>query len=328
MKVQRQVAWVYVWYFQRILRKANVIKGCFLDIWIYFTLLAAFMQAVRTAGQKELSGKLNAMATTGVRYVFALPFAWLYLWGILDYRGVDVPELTPDFLLYALIACVMQIIGTVCLVAAFQYKNFAVATSLAKTEAIQVAVVGALVFSAPLSGLGWLSVIVGVMGVFLVSKVKFTSSAIFRGSDSINGLGYGLAAGLGLAITTLLIRESSLALNTDLMVSAAMTLVFMITVQSLISLVYVAAQDKSQLPLMLKHWRLCLFVGITSVLGSIGWFTASSYQNAAFVKALGQVEFFITLALTYRVFKEKVSVKEYLGMFLIIASVVILLLWA
>lgn len=328
MKMQRQVVWVYMWYFQRILGKTNVIKGAFLDIWIYFTLLAAFMQAVRTAGQKELSGKLNAMATTGVRYVFALPFAWLYLWGILDYRDVDVPELTPDFLQYALIACVMQIIGTVCLVAAFQYKNFAVATSLAKTEAIQVAVVGALVFSAPLSGLGWLSVIVGVIGVFLVSKVKFTSNAIFRGSDSINGLGYGLAAGLGLAITTLLIRESSLALNTDLMVSAAMTLVFMITVQSLISLVYVAAQDKSQLPLMLKHWRLCLFVGITSVLGSIGWFTASSYQNAAFVKALGQVEFFITLALTYRVFKEKVSVKEYLGMFLIIASVVILLLWA
>ena len=141
-------------------------------------------------------------------------------------------------------------------------------------------------------------------------------------------MGYGLAAGLGLAITTLLIRESSLALNTNLMVSAAVTLVFMITVQSVISFIYIYLQDKSQLPLMFKHWRLCLFVGITSVLGSIGWFTAASFQNAAYVKALGQVEFFITLALTYRVFKETITLKEYLGMFLIVLSVVILLLWA
>jgi len=299
-----------------------------LEIWIYFTLLAATMQAVRTAGQKQLSGKLNAMATTSVRYVYALPFAWVYLWWVLEFRNIGVPVLNYDFLGYALIACITQIIGTVCLVAAFRYKNFAVATSLAKTEAIQVAIVGALLFAAPLSIMGWFSVIVGVIGVFLVSKIKFNPRAILSGSDAMNGLAFGLAAGLGLAITTLLIRESSLALNTDLFVSAAVTLVFMITVQAVFSVVYVYFQDKKQLGLLLKHWRLCLFVGVTSVLGSIGWFTATSFQTAAYVKALGQVEFFITLALTYRLFKEKITVIEYLGMFLIILSVVILLLWA
>ena len=296
--------------------------------WIYFTLLAATMQAVRTAGQKQLSGKLNSMATTGVRYVYALPFAWAYLWWMLEFRNISIPTLNNDFLYYALIACITQIIGTACLVAAFRYKNFAVATSLAKTEAIQVAIVGALLFAAPLSTMGWFSVIVGVVGVFFASKVKFNPREILAGSDAMTGLSFGLAAGLGLAITTLLIRESSLALNTDLIVSAAVTLVFMITVQSIISVVYVYVQDKKQLGLMLTHWRLCLFVGVTSVLGSIGWFTAASLQTAAYVKALGQVEFFITLALTYRLFKEKITTIEYIGMFLIILSVVILLLWA
>jgi len=298
------------------------------EIWIYFTLLAATMQAVRTAGQKQLSGKLNAMATTAVRYVYALPFAWAYLAWMLSFKQIAVPELNNEFLVYALIACVTQIIGTVFLVAAFRYKNFAVATSLAKTEAIQVAVVGALLFAAPLSFMGWFSVIVGVVGVFLVSKVKFSFRNVMAGSDAMTGLAFGLGAGLGLAITTLLIRESSLALNTDLIVSAAVTLVFMITVQTFISITYVYLQDKSQLGLMLKHWRLCLFVGITSVLGSIGWFTGASFQTAAYVKALGQVEFFITLALTYHLFKEKITAIEYFGMFLIILSVVILLLWA
>ena len=299
-----------------------------MDTWIYFTLLAAFMQAIRTAGQKHLSGQLNAMATTAVRYVFALPFAWLYAWWLLDYKEIQVPTLTPLFLQYALVACVMQILGTFCLVAAFKYRNFAVATSLAKTEAIQVAIVGALLFSVSLSAMGWLSVVVGVVGVFLVSKVKFRVKDFIGDSQGLIGLGYGLAAGLGLAITTLLIRESSLALNTNLMVSAAITLVFMITVQSVISCLYLYVQDKSQFFLMFKYWKICLFVGITSLLGSIGWFTGASYQNAAYVKALGQVEFFITLALTYRVFKESITLKEYFGMFLIVFSVLILLLFA
>ncbi|GLX80179.1 multidrug transporter [Thalassotalea insulae] len=295
-----------------------------METWVYFTLLAAFMQAVRTAGQKQLSGHLNAMATTAVRYLYALPFAIGYLVWIVDYRDIPIPELTESFVIYALIASVMQILGTACLVAAFKYRNFAVATSLSKTEAIQVAVVGAIVFSASLSLLGWLSVIIGVIGVLIVSKVRFTYADVFQNP----GAGFGLASGLGLAITTLLIREASLALNTDLMVSAATALVFMIVTQSLISLIYIVVTDSKQLKTMVSQWRLCLFVGITSVLGSIGWFTGASYQNAAYVKALGQVEFFITLILTYRIFKEKISLREYLGMVLIIASVVILLLWA
>ncbi len=282
------------------------------------------MQAVRTAGQKQLGQYLNAMATTSVRYVYALPFAYLYLFVLLDVREQSIPNLNNTFLMYALIASVMQIIGTACLVAAFNYRNFAVATSLAKTEAIQVAILGALLFSASLSVLGWVSVIIGVLGVLIVSKVQFTFNDVFRNP----GAGFGLASGLGLAITTLLIRESSLALNSDLMISAAVTLVFMITVQSILSLAYVYVQNKQQINVMMSQWRLCLFVGITSVLGSIGWFTGASFQNAAYVKALGQVEFFITLILTYRIFKERISLKEYIGMFLIMLSVVILLLWA
>lgn len=295
-----------------------------METWIYFTLLAAFMQAVRTAGQKQLSSHLNAMATTAVRYVYALPFAAVYLYWMLDHREVAMPILTHQFIEFAMIASVMQIIGTACLVAAFKYRNFAVATSLAKTEAIQVAIVGAIVFSTALSLLGWISVVIGVIGVLIVSKVKFTYADVFQNP----GAGFGLASGLGLAITTLLIREASLALNTDLMVSAAVTLVFMITVQSVLSMLYVFLSDKSQITTMFTQWRLCLFVGVTSVIGSIGWFTGASYQNAAYVKALGQVEFFITLFLTYRIFKEKITKMEYLGMFLIILSVAILLLWA
>ena len=292
--------------------------------WIYFTLLAATMQAVRTAGQKQLGTKLNTMAASGVRYIFALPFGFLYLYFVSQYTQVELPKLNQQFIIYALIACAAQIIGTACLVAAFKYRNFAVSSSLSKTEAVQIAVIGAILFSSPLSALGWFSVIISAVGVFFLSKVKFKIKDLLGNPGAL----YGLASGLGLAFATLLIREASLALSTNLFLSAAVTLVFMISVQSLFSIVYLWFEDKKQFPLMCKHWRLALFVGITSVLGSIGWFTAASLQLAAYVKALGQVEFFITLLLTYRVFKEKITLAEYIGMVLIVLSVLVLLLWA
>mgnify|MGYP001987515576 CR=1 FL=1 len=161
------------------------------------------MQAIRTAGQKQLSGDLSGMATTGVRYIYALPFACLYLIFISEQRDVALPALNNEFLQYALIACFMQIIGTFCLVAAFKYRNFSVATSLAKTEAIQVAVVGALVFSVSLSLLGWLSVLIGVIGVLIVSKVRFTFESkihallvIWASQPSPGCLGLGLSGAL------------------------------------------------------------------------------------------------------------------------------------
>jgi len=295
-----------------------------METWIYFTLLAAVMQAVRTAGQKQLTSQLSRIATTGVRYLFALPFAWAYLFWLMSVYPQHSPELNSTFILFASAASVAQLLGTLALVAAFSYRNFAVASSLSKTEAIQIAIIGAIFFSSPLSALGWFSVVIGVVGVILLSKVSF------KVRDIVNdpGAGFGLASGLGLALATLMIREASLSLNTHLMVSAAVTLAFLVTAQAIISAAYMLVKEREQFTKMMVNWRLCFFVGLTSLLGSIGWFTAASYQTAAYVKALGQVEFFITLMLTYRVFKEKVTLKEYLGMLLIIISVVVLLLWA
>jgi len=178
--------------------------------WISLTLFAALMQSLRTAGQKELAGKVSAVASTHVRYLFGLPFALIYLALIMYTHGDEQWQLGARFYLYATAAAIAQIVATACLVSVLTKRNFAVGTAYAKTLA--------------------------------TSK------------------------------------------------------------------------------------RLCTFVGVTSVLGSIGWFTAMTLQYPALVKALGQIEFIFALVLTGRVFKEKNTTRELLGMFLIVASVVILML--
>jgi len=88
---------------------------------------------------------------------------------------------------------------------------------------------------------------------------------------------------------------------------------------------YVVLKERAQLPVMLREWRVGAFVGATSALGSIGWFTAFTLQKASFVKALGQIEFIFTLAISVLFFREKSPAGELVGMALVVAGIVYLL---
>lgn len=50
-----------------------------------------------------------------------------------------------------------------------------------------------------------------------------------------------------------------------------------------------------------------------------------SLQEAALVKTLGQLEFVVTLLITYRYFGERINAREYLGILLVVVSIGLLL---
>ena len=101
------------------------------DNWVAWTLLAASMQSVRTAGQKYLTGNISPLAATMVRYLFGLPFAVAYLVVIAMARDFVLPPLNPTFIVCAFLAGVLQIIATVLLVHLFTMRNFAVGSTYA-----------------------------------------------------------------------------------------------------------------------------------------------------------------------------------------------------
>lgn len=291
-----------------------------MQTWIVFTLLAVVMQSVRTAGQKQIARKLSVEATTLVRFLFGLPFAALYF--LVLWSQTDAPlNLSAQYFSSASLAGLAQIGATLCLVKALTIRNFAVGTALAKTEAIMTALLGTMFFSATLSMLGYLSVIVGVLGLLVASNWRFNWQDLFS-NESIK---YGLGAGLGFALASLWIREASLSLQAPLIFSAATVLVYMVGFQALLCLLWVVFTDRQQFRLVAANLPASAFIGFTSVTGSVGWFTAMSLQEAALVKTLGQLEFVVTLAITYLYFGERISVREYVGIVLVAISIVLLL---
>lgn len=290
--------------------------------WIAFTILAAFMQAVRTAGQKQLTSSVTPMSTTLIRYVFGLPFAIVYLLYLSDGQTqallLDASKNT-RFLVYGAAAGLAQIAATFLLVKVFSFRNFTVGTSFAKTEAIQAAVLGTVLFASTLTPLAWLAVGIGFVGIFIVSIPTKTQSW-----EAQNVL-LGTLSGTAFALTSLWLREASLSLNLPVLQSAAITLVCIVSFQSLVCIIYTALREPYQFSAIRARLGLATFVGLTSALGSIGWFTAMTFQNPAMVKSLGQIEFIFTLLLTTLFFKERVSTRELLGVTAIVASVILLL---
>ena len=70
---------------------------------------------------------------------------------------------------------------------------------------------------------------------------------------------------------------------------------------------------------------MSLLVGIAGALASVGWFTAMTIENAAYVRALGQIELVFTFATSYFLFKEKTGWLEFLGIVLVVAGLFLLL---
>lgn len=298
-----------------------------LEPWVWWTLLAASMQSVRTAGQKYLTSEVSPLAATLVRYLFGLPFVFLYLFFVLSRSALATSELREvnlgfTFFLSATLAGILQIVATVLLVRLFSMRNFAVGSTYIRTEIVITAILAMLFFSESISFISWVAIVICVSGLIVINTARSGRISSLWNQSAL----FGLASGLCFSLTSLFLRQASLSLeNPDSQYTAAMTLAYMVSIQTLITFAYVYVSDRPQIRLIMVNWRPSVFVGITSVLGSIGWFTAMTIERAALVKTVGQVEIIFTLLISIFFFREIPARKEIAGMLLIIGSVIVLL---
>ncbi len=297
-------------------------------LWIALTILAAFMQAVRTAAQKQLANKLDATIVTWVRFAFGLPFAFLLLIYLFDWSLPPI-TLSSRYLLFCLLIAVSQLLATWLLVLLLQRRNFAIGSTLVKSEAIFTALIGLLFFAEHISVIGWLAIILGIVGLLIASMGKFnlSLSTLLGGIDSMSAK-LGLCAGIGFAVASACIRQANLSLTqVDSPIGqATITLSTVIAIQTIIGAVFVLTRTRGAVAQISNNFSICTFIGITSMLGSFGWFAAYAFQNAAYVKTLGQIEFVFTLLIAWFYFKEKIQSYEYFAILLVGLSA-LLIIW-
>ncbi len=300
-------------------------------LWIPITLFAALMQSVRTAAQKTLNQNLSTMGTTYVRSLFGMPPLFIFLGATMAYSGLGIPAYNPAFLIHTSIAALTQVLATALLIYLFRLKNFAIGTMLTKSDVILTALIGTLLFSEQLTLLGWVALAVVLFGVVLMLLGKVSSRTFRDSGDTLWGLFIGrtsqiaLLCALMFALSYLFLREATrdLGEHHHFAWRAGWTVVVATGLQTIFLGLWLARKEPTVFSKMWQAKGIASFIGLTSALGSIGWYSAFALQNAAYVRAVGQIEAVFTLAISWLYFHEKITRLELMGLIVTVAGVLI-----
>ena len=299
-----------------------------MELWIPLTIAAAFFQNIRSAMQKHLKGKLSTLGATYVRFIYALPIAIVYFFVVVYLEAEPVPTMNPEFLLYALLGGICQIVFTIFLLWLFSFHNFAVGTTFSKLEVIMVAVFGLLLLGDRLTPAVVIAIAMSALGLVILSagQAKLRIDSLIKGLWRLPTL-IGIACAAWLGMSVVMFRAATLSLDVhSFLMAASFTLLIVLILQTAIMGILIGVREPQQLSKIFRYWRPAAWVGISGGLASIGWFSAFTLQNATYVRALGQVELIFTFVVTLLVFREKVSLAETGGILLIGASIILLLL--
>lgn len=299
-----------------------------MDLWIPITVGAAFFQNLRSAFQKHLKATLSTTGATFSRFAFAAPLACLYVLGLATLAGHPMPSPNPTFLVYGAIGGLAQISATALLVYLFGFRNFAVGTTYSKTETVQTAIFGLVILGDPLSGAAFLAILISLAGVVAISaarsQVRFTGLATSLTEPPAL---IGIASGACFGISAVSYRAASLSLGDQgFLIQAAFTLACVTVFQTIVMAVYMRLREPGQVTQVFRSWRVAAWAGVTGMIASAGWFTAMTIQNAAYVRALGQIELVFTFAASILVFRETTNRVEVLGILLVVGGILLLVL--
>lgn len=288
-------------------------------MWILFTLLAAFSQAWRNAFQSKLSESASTASVTLARFILASPLAGLYLWSLYQIAPAESLAINDDFLAFVLGASIMQIIATGLMVVLFKQNNYAIGAGLAKSEALVAAILGVLFFGSSLTLLGWFGVFIGAIAVLLLSGFSLRA---FNGKTAL----VGLACGTSFALTSLWVREASIASGLPFPHSAAWVLLLVLVCQTVMLSMYLTIREPHSWRVLWQRRKLTLAISVSSCIGSIGWFSAMSLEHVAYVKTLGQIEVFFTLLISFLWLKAPVKKRDSMGLLLIAVAAILVML--
>ncbi|ERM58150.1 MULTISPECIES: DMT family transporter [Vibrio] len=287
--------------------------------WIAFTLLAAFSQSWRNAFQSKLSGTMSVAGVTLARFIWAGPIALIYLCALYQWQPVAVPSFSGKFGFFIVAAAIMQILATGLMVMLFKLENYAIGAGLAKCEAPVSAVLSVLFFGTALTVTGWIGVLIGTLGVLIMS-----SSSGWR-SLSPKVFLLGMACSTAFALTSLWVREASLSIGLPFPHSAAWVLFLVISLQTVIICTYLFFRERDTLRQIFTKSKLVVMTSLASVIGSLGWFSAMSLQAVPYVKTLGQIEVVFMVLISYFWLGQSIARKDILALILLsIAAVLVM----
>ncbi|MBA2964057.1 MULTISPECIES: DMT family transporter [Ramlibacter] len=292
-------------------------------IWVPIAIFAALVQTARNAAQRSLVAQAGTLGATLARFLYGLPFAlaWVLLLHAMPATAAAVPHFHAAYFGWLLLGAISQLAATACLLAAMKQRNFVIGVAYSKTDALQVALFGAL-FLHELPGWPTLTAMaLATVGVVLLSLPRQSSALQDARSWAGSAALWGLASGAGFAMSAVGYRGAALELpQVSPWLAGAWGVLWAQAAQSLLLGGWLAWRAPASLRAIAGAWRVSTVAGAAGALASIGWFTAFALTTAANVRTLGLIEVVFSYLVSHRLLREKLSSAEAGGLALVVAG--------
>ena len=278
-------------------------------LWIPATLAASVLQVARNALQRGLLPKSGPWAATLVRFLFGLPFSLALALAIHALSPGTEVHLTTEFWLTTLSGAVSQVMATAALLVSMRRAGFAVGTSMQQSSLPLAAILGLLLFHDQLHAVAWAGVALTSAALLVLTWPREAG-----GPQPISGGVFGLLSGLCFGYSLNCYRQAGLAMDAGHPIfAAAATVTVSQTFQSLGLSILLAIWDRAALKSGFTAWRQSLLAGLCGAMASICWLTALGFAPAAPVRALGVVEAPVAAIAGRRIFRESLTVLQWIA---------------
>jgi drug/metabolite transporter (DMT)-like permease len=291
--------------------------------WVLATLIAAAAQTARNATQSSLTRAIGTIGATQVRFLFGLPFALIFLALVGWLGGQPVPALTASAFGFTVLGALAQIAATALMLLTMKSQSFAITTAWIKTEPVLVALTAAVVLGDPLTLPMLIAIAIATAGVILMSVKPGTTPSMWREAGPMLT---GLCAGALFGAAAIGFRGGILALPTgDFLIRATTILALSLALQAGLLLLWMLVFDRRSLVASFAVWRPSLGAGFLGAFASQFWFIGFSLTSAANVRTLALVEVIFAQAVARFVFHQRLTIRQMLGMAVIVLGVALLL---
>ncbi len=303
-----------------------------IELWVVLAIGAALAQTTRNAIAQSVSAEISAALNSWSRFAFCLPFAAFACGAVVAAEGM--PSLPPTFFFYCLCTAVTQLLGNVALVSAFRVGGFGESIVFHKLEVILTAIVGAVLFAELPSREGAAGIIICGFGVIVINLMRGTGDRRWVHAFSLGRAGslallcavLLVAASFALKIANGIVSEANPGISVSSIAAPIQTLFHTTWMEVLLLSIWILHREPRSFAAVPVHWRRMLLIGSTGFIASLGWFWAYSLTLVAYVKAVGQVEALIAIALAIRVLGERELIRQLPGVLLIIGGITLVLL--
>lgn len=288
-------------------------------MWIMFAFGSALFAGLTSILAKCGIKKTDSTAATAIRTIAVLAFSWLMVFIVGSQR--EITSISLKSWVFLILSGIATGASWLCYFKALSLGDINKVVPIDKSSTVLTIILALIFFGEEITPVKLAAIVLIAVGTFLMIQKKETKASSGEKGKSAGWLIYALLSAVFASLTSILGKigidnvESNLgtAIRTAVVLLMAWMMVFITNKQSSLKQI-----DKKELCFILVS-------GVATGASWLCYYKALQDGPASVVVPIDKLSILVTVAFSYIVFKEKLSVKSLVGLIMIVAGTLMMI---